>query len=410
MDFGPEPSATAFSPIAPNASQLPYEVRASLGSKISVFVLLALTLAAAVLGAAAVARQPATLATGAALLFVVLLLAMAAVCGLVVWLGRGPALVLYPDRVEKRELWGVRSLSRREIEGVTKVHQSRNGAWFEIVAKPGAGDGMHLDAAMRGDPVVEAWLSGAPDPATHAKARDHAQVLADLRYGGSAEERERRLKQARLLAIVFSAVCTLLALWLGLFASLDPSALAFAVLTAATALAMAAGSRGLIVWDGRARARPGVVLGLLPALAVSVKALVSVHMLTVGPLIWGGVGLGVAVAAFVAQQPSRHGMRLSHAALAGLLGGLIAYGGGVALDVGLDAARPQSFTTTVTGMEVLRGRSNTYRLHLAPWGPDGAQRADVSRSFYAGVTVGAAICPARHPGALGLAWYQLAPC
>lgn len=410
MDFGVEPSEAGFPPVASNASQLPHEVREGLGSRAPVFILLALALLAAVLGVSAVARQPAMMATGAGPIFLVLLLLMIAACGFLGWRGRGPALVLHPDRVEKRELWGVRSLARRDIEGVTQVHRTRNGAWFEIVAKPGAGDGMHLDAAMRQDPVVEAWLGCAPDPSTQARERDRAQVLADLRYGANVEERSRRLGQARLLAIVFNVVCAGLAVWLAFFAWLDPSALAMAVLAAATAVAMAAGSRGLIVWNEMGRARPGVMMGLLPALAVSLRAVFTIHMLAAAPLVWGGCGFGVAVAAFVAQQPSRHGLRLRHAAMAAVLGGLIAYGGGVALDVGLDTARPRSFATTVTEMDILRGKSNTYRLYLAPWGPDGPQRIDVSRSFYDSVTVGGAVCPVRHPGALGLPWYQLTRC
>jgi hypothetical protein len=391
---------------APNASALPHELKAKSkqGPWIATLVALGLVVFVLVLS---LARHPGGASAAPALLIVtaplVVLFAIVAALN-----ARRPVYVLYPDRIEVRTLFGAHALARADIAGVSQVRKTRSGSYFCIVARPDRGDGMRLDGRLRDDPAVAAWLEGAPDPQVTAVAEDRAQVLADLRYGPTPEAREARLQLVRIVVIGFSVACVAAALWI-FVAPLDRMALAIAALATALAAALSGAAGGLVIWRPVRRARPSIAAGALPALALALKAL-TVKMLHAEPLVWAGCGLGVAALVFVAQRPSPWGTRAQSAVVAGVVGFVAAYGLGVAIDAGLDAAPAQTYVATVADMWVHHGRSTSYELRLTPWGGDGARTVSVSRELYGQLRVGAPVCPVRHPGALALAWYQLAPC
>jgi len=57
------------------------------------------------------------------------------------------------------------------------------------------------------------------------------------------------------------------------------------------------------------------------------------------------------------------------------------------------------------------GRSGSFNLRLAPWGPLGYyDDVDVPKSIYEQVKVGDEICVGLHPGFLHSPWYILQPC
>jgi hypothetical protein len=399
-------SAAGLPLFAPNASALPHELksRRMQGPWVATLLALGLFPFALVLSLAHHPGGPAVTPG-----FLVVAAPIVVLFVIVAGLGaRRPVYVLYPDRIEVRTLFGRRTLARADIAGVSQVRRNRYSSYFSIVARPERGDGVRLDGRLREDPALAAWLEGAPDPQATAVAEDRAQVLADLRYGPTPEAREARLRLVRIVVIGFSVACAAAAVWV-FVAPLDRMALAIAVLAAAFAAALSAGAGGLVVWRPVRRARPSIAAGALPALALALKAL-GVKMLHAEPLVWAGCGLGVAALAFVAQRPSPWGTRAQSAVVAGVLGFIAAYGLGVAIDAGLDAAPPQTYVATVADMWVSRGRSTSYELRLTPWGGDGARTVSVSRELYGQLRLGASVCPVRHPGALALAWYQVAPC
>lgn len=80
-------------------------------------------------------------------------------------------------------------------------------------------------------------------------------------------------------------------------------------------------------------------------------------------------------------------------------------------DVRWDPSPGAAARTTVEGKYVSHGRSTSYNLTLAPWGPVAAARSiSVSSSAYDAFNPGDRVCVTLHPGALGLAWYAIATC
>jgi hypothetical protein len=76
-----------------------------------------------------------------------------------------------------------------------------------------------------------------------------------------------------------------------------------------------------------------------------------------------------------------------------------------------DTSQPQSFTVQVVGKHLSRGRSTTYYLDLAPWGPvDRTNSISVPSTLYRNTVEGDDVCLDLHAGALHMPWYRRVAC
>ncbi|MBB1180634.1 hypothetical protein DSM05_15940, partial [Pseudomonas sp. FW305-3-2-15-E-TSA4] len=87
----------------------------------------------------------------------------------------------------------VRVLSRSAIRGVGGTIHSRGGSYFQIIPLVPSEPTISLSASVREDPVVAAWLQGAPNPDAEKLAADRAAVLSDPRFGATQAERTTKL-------------------------------------------------------------------------------------------------------------------------------------------------------------------------------------------------------------------------
>jgi hypothetical protein len=91
--------------------------------------------------------------------------------------------------------------------------------------------------------------------------------------------------------------------------------------------------------------------------------------------------------------------------------GFYGYGFTVVLNTQSDHGPRQSYRTLVTGKHTSSGRSTSYILELAPWGPmQKMNTISVSSREYGQATEGDSVCFALHPGALHIAWYVQRDC
>ena len=91
----------------------------------------------------------------------------------------------------------------------------------------------------------------------------------------------------------------------------------------------------------------------------------------------------------------------------------VAYGGGVTAmaDALLDRSAPHVFQSEVLQKRISGGRSTTWYVRLAPWGPrDQPAEVSVHSSFYSSVQPGQIVCVYLYPGALKIPWFEIAHC
>lgn len=94
-----------------------------------------------------------------------------------------------------------------------------------------------------------------------------------------------------------------------------------------------------------------------------------------------------------------------------LAGGSYSFGLAIAADSLLDHSKASTYIVPVTGKHSSHGRSTTYYLNLAPWGPvDHPNNISVAATMYRETSIGDQICLGLHPGQLHAPWYQLVDC
>jgi hypothetical protein len=94
-----------------------------------------------------------------------------------------------------------------------------------------------------------------------------------------------------------------------------------------------------------------------------------------------------------------------------LLTCIYGFGAGLELDALMDSAAPGIYPTNVLAKHMSHGKSNTYRLKLAPWGPmTYGNEVQVPVGLYRATQVGGTVCVYSGQGAFRVPWYQVRAC
>ena len=400
----------SFPAIASNFSALPYPVRprgwplyGSIAVSI-IFVVFAVVMVSVVfLPSSDVSTQWTTGLVGAA---------FAAIFGYRLWNLYKPDVVLYPDRIEKRNLLGRwRSLSRSQIKGVGRTIYSRSGSYFEISPLSPNESAIRLPASARKDPVVAEWLRGAQDPEAAEKAADRAAVLADSRFGATEAERAGKLERARQVVIGFGAISVGLGIWAYVSATPYWLTMGGAVLAPLPAWLIFRWGNGLVLWLGKDKVRPQVgLLSVIPGVALGISA--GIHNRLYDPWILAGacalLGIALGVSWFFTHEQTPTGRTyaiIAGAAVALSVFGLISTG-----NIALDQSVPKITQVQTLEKRVSHGKSTSYYLTLSGWSRHAGDEFDVDYDLYDAIAVGDPVCVTDHPGAIGLPWYQLGLC
>jgi hypothetical protein len=87
------------------------------------------------------------------------------------------------------------------------------------------------------------------------------------------------------------------------------------------------------------------------------------------------------------------------------------YGACTQINMQMDAAPARLYSAPIVEKALLAGRNTTYRLALAPWGPDRkTETVEVDQPFFDSVKVGDPVCITAHDGELQAAWHTVHRC
>lgn len=400
--------SAAFPPVAPNAASLPYSVRLKGWPLAGVIAFNGFILLLMLVAGFGVFRD--SLLPLRHWWLGALFASVSVFSAFRLWRLKDPEAVLYPDRLERADLFAPRVIYRSDIAGVSKTVSSRYGSYFSIVPKPGQGESLSLAGSLRDDPVFAEWLRGAADPSALAIAADRSSVMADYRYGSSEQERSARLDLSKNVVIGFSILCVVIGASLAYFDVLPLLALGAAAACLGAAAVLVRLFDGLIVWIPAGGVRASPLAALIPAGALAFRGFSKVHLISVEPLMIAAGLAGVALALAAFQLRPGAARRLQSSAAMGILGAILAYGAGAYLDA-LTVGKPiHSYVVTVEDKYVSSGRSTTYYLDLAPWGDQPARHVSVPSAFYDRTDVGSNVCIDRYRGDLGIPWFNVGAC
>ena len=321
-------------------------------------------------------------------------------------------LILTADAIELREPFVTKHLLRSQLAG-WRIIPTQYISTFVLVPRDPHANKVKFPLTFKLDGQFEAWL----EPLINLDAQDRSesltQLVAQLDPNLPEEQREVRLLNAYRFSKYFTWATWLASAW-GWFYP-RPYSLLILFLAAIPPIAIYLGlrSKGVYQYDGgRNDARPSLAVPvILPGLTLAIRAINDLSFLHWQQLLSPIFVVTLAMTALIAAADPKTGkQRWSYLATLFIA---VAYGGGVTAvtDTLLDRSLPRVFQTEVLNKRISSGRSTTWYLRLAPWGPQ-AQPAEVSvhSSLYNSVQPGQIVCVSLYPGTLKILWFRVAHC
>ena len=314
------------------------------------------------------------------------------------------------SRIEVRTPFGEKTADASEVEGYRDI-STRNGSFWRLQLKEGRG--AITIQKWFDSPELRTWLQQITD----LDERDRKAILDEIEQnqelGATPEERLSALKQARLWNVGLTMVAIAAAVF-RLFPA-NPFFLISAVVLALTPPVMLylLHRSPLLFVLGKPKRDPrtdftfafvavgvGLVFGTIGVHFVSLSSLVPAILL---------VSLA-ACAGFLLVSRNTAGARGAWIVMV-MLSGSYGYGLITSADTLPDHAKPERYSASIVGKHTSSGRSTTYYLDLAPWGPiPDENRLAVSRRLYDAAGVGDLTCLELHQGYFHAPWYRQVEC
>lgn len=315
------------------------------------------------------------------------------------------ATVLYPDRIEARSLFRTSYMRKAEIAGY-RPRQPRYGPPIRrLVSRLSSAKPLSI-YVFRRDAAFDAWFDGIPDLDEADLQAASARLLEDPALGSTRAQREARLALLKRIAIGFSILTAMLgaAVW---FVPEPPkvAVLALMLVPPSTLLLVWWSKGGIGLVPTKADPRPNIILGLFAAFPLILRA-IQIQTLDGPALVMGCVGVTAAMLGglwALTPKPVKEVSALIYPAVLSL-----AYGWSSVILINQigDTGKPRVTQAIVIDKWVHHGRSTSWNLKVAPWGPvRNAEVLGVQPNLYNALQRGDLVCMNLYPGALGMGWY-----
>ncbi|MDE3201873.1 MAG: hypothetical protein KGN79_13240 [Acidobacteriota bacterium] len=320
-------------------------------------------------------------------------------------------ITLNGTRITVRGPFREQSADQSEIEGM-RTYSDRSGTYTKLYLKEDRGSITFLNG-FETDGDFDTWFRNIPNLDQRDRDAILDQVERDESLGSTPDERKAALRYAIAWAVLLHVLVIMAAAALNFGdESLQQGA---ALIVALTPIAVIA-----LVWKSpllytvfRAKKDPRSELGfvlLIAGFALLIRCR-GIHMVSLqNALALTALLTIILIAALFNTMRSGAAVWGRMIALVFALG-MYGYGLIVVTDALSDHSSPTSYATMVVGKHISHGKSTSYILDLAPWGPVQDQNhISVTRRGYYAAQLRDPICFNLYPGVLHLAWYQVTPC
>jgi hypothetical protein len=321
--------------------------------------------------------------------------------------------ILQADSIQVFEIYRRRLLARGEIEGRSHFANAQGPSGWVLVPKPGVGGKIKLSMYLKTDKDFLTWIRSLPDldlEKKRAAERERTDAIASLKQRGFAELTIQRLRR-----VAGGLNFAVYGLGLASFLMRDPNhVLTWAMVALPWIAVLLVAHFAPYYRFGGPRKSPLPDLSLvliIPGLFLMLSVLQRIAPIGwEGPLLMTVLGSVILVGIAFWCDPWLKQHR-GTAVLLLILCCSYGYGAGLQVNALLDQSTANTYRVIVTGKYVSHGRSTSYHLNLAPWGPNvSGQNLVVSYSQYAAVKTGDTVCMLLRSGALRVAWSELARC
>ncbi len=241
------------------------------------------------------------------------------------------------------------------------------------------------------------------------------EVMSDERYGSGQKERELLFEKARRDATAVNIACCAAAG--GIFIpQVSLYAMILAMIAPWIAIAYMYYYKGLIAIDTyKGSPLPSLFLAVsAPAFILFIFRGININVLDTTNIWLPAIAIGLLMALFLVITAIRGALSSNRAATwaAGFLYLFIipaySYGTVLSLNTCFDNSSPAYFETEVLFKRVSKGKSTSYHLQLAPWGPvHNTEDVRVDKNFYFRTDLNSKVGIALKKGWLDIPWFTV---
>ena len=261
-----------------------------------------------------------------------------------------------------------------------------------------------------------AWVKERyEDVDARARAAETKELLEDNRYGGSKEEREQKLQNARKISKIGTGVGFVLLTWSFFYPQPYEIVMLLLFLAPPVAVYLTWSYKGLLrLYSKKSSPYPTLfTLLTFPIFGAGLNALLRYDLYEFSSTAWLVLAGMAALLSVVALSVLRE-VIAAEAQKAVAIGYTIfmvaAYSYGLLIysNCHYDRSPAETWHVQVKGKSVSHGKSTTYYLELSPWGKytDGKQ-VTVSGSFYRTVNPQDSVGVLLNKGKWGIPWYRV---
>lgn len=238
-------------------------------------------------------------------------------------------------------------------------------------------------------------------------------ILADTSLGYTEENREQKLKQAKLLSNIINWPSYLVAGLLIFYPTPYIMVTTIGILYPLLAISVLK-SNSLIRFDEEKNSPyPSIALGfIMPLMGLGVRLTSDLSLLSFHSL-WlpSGGSFAILVLILLAGNNSfnfNNGKKTATSILMMVFVYLYCIAASIALNCIHDKATPTEYKVKVTGKNITSGKHTSYHLVLEKWGTQTeGEEESVSSELYGHIQIGDKVTVSRRPGLLGAAWYTV---
>jgi hypothetical protein len=320
-------------------------------------------------------------------------------------------LVIDGTRIDVRGALKEKTADLSQIEGFRNI-STRNGSYTVLYLKEGRGK-ITISKSFGTDDNYRAWFQLITD--LDARDRDVilAEITQDAELGFTPEERLGALKQAKARSIVVIVLAVAAAIGLNFGpANLRPlSAIALALVAVVVVFLVRQQPNLYVIPMKKSDPRADFSIALIASSLGLVFQIRNYDFVSMKPLLILIIPLVLVYVGMLFDAVSKNGNKAAAIAMLLFYGCSYSFGLAIVTDTLADHAKASIYVVPVTGKHTSDGKSTTYTLELAPWGPmEGSNEISVDSGFYNDLQPGDQVCLGLHPGWLRAAWYQLAEC
>jgi len=321
-------------------------------------------------------------------------------------------LILNADSIELKYFLSYKLFHRADIAGY-RILPTQYISTLALQPKATEQKKLKIPLYFRTDEEFALWFIDIPNVDHEELQQSQAELEAVAAHDSpSMETSEEKIVRARSIVKILNWAAGITAAWAWFYPNPYPLAMFAAGAIPFVAIVLLARSHGLYQIEGRRNdARPSLAGAFIfPGCALAFRTIQDLHFLEWKPLLLATLALAVLLTIFLAQSdPHLHNRRVA-AISTFFIGAMFSYGAIAQFDVLADRSTPATYQTHVLGKRADNGRTTTYYLRVAPWGPrQDSEEIEVSRGLYKTVSPGQPVSIHLYSGALHLPWFSVSP-